>query len=429
MSLNTMRTRIGNYPLPKIPNLCGPNDLARIISHYREHTPPAYHSPISKQGVRKLLALSFNASLMPEEGMYPQFRLVIRQPHDWFFVSAFKKSIQLKEVEVLRRLSPAFSHHESALWVMEHNGKLWCKGIMNISQVGLETRTGRPEFSSNSGPPSLHIQIKGPGHIIVDDGPANSYELRAGRIRQITPFYTIPAITILEDELGKTLMERVVEKEGTEARKYFGGDHGIGTLAIQMLSKIFRASCNMRRGSAFLILPNSDRSLEDYDIKCNYEMTGLDIGNDIVEFWISCVKHAKVLKTDNDRAVKSWNQRNAKLLTNVEILANLGSVDGCVVLNRTLSLRGFGGEITLTDADAKKSSTRFRNAKNGKYITYKNFMRDIGGTRHKSAARFCKVHDGVIAFVVSQEGELRVLYNDGDVYGFGPIDTSHSIDN
>jgi hypothetical protein len=114
------------------------------------------------------------------------------------------------------------------------------------------------------------------------------------------------------------------------------------------------------------------------------------------------------------------------MLTRAELIGNFSCVDGCVVLNRHLQLRGFGSEIKITDVDLEKSPRRFKDLKTGKVLKGSKFLGGIGGTRHKSAARLCKLHAGVVVIVVSQDGELRVFSsNKNSVNGFGPIVTSY----
>src|SRR6185295_2406861 len=69
------------------------------------------------------------------------------------------------------------------------------------------------------------------------------------------------------------------------------------------------------------------------------------------------------------------------------------SVDGCVVLTRKLQLLGFGGEIRVP---TEHSLDEDRHT----------------GTRHRSAARFCKKFPGAIALVVSQDGQVSIFCTD-----------------
>ena len=97
------------------------------------------------------------------------------------------------------------------------------------------------------------------------------------------------------------------------------------------------------------------------------------------------------------------------------------------MLNRRLQLCGFGGEITVTDEVARNAPRKFTDYKTGEEWDYDGFLRGIGGTRHKSAARLCKTHDGILNFVVSQDGQFKVFSSaDGSVDAFGPLDITRA---
>jgi hypothetical protein len=111
------------------------------------------------------------------------------------------------------------------------------------------------------------------------------------------------------------------------------------------------------------------------------------------------------------------------MLTEAEVAGNLSGADGCVVLNRKLQVCGFGGEILVSDDDAQMAIRPFTDVASGDEWSYDDFMKGIGGTRHKSAARLCRAHPNVLVFVVSQNGDLKLFYsNEKQVNGFGPLD-------
>ena len=113
------------------------------------------------------------------------------------------------------------------------------------------------------------------------------------------------------------------------------------------------------------------------------------------------------------------------MLVDAKAVGNLSAVDGCVVLDRHLRVLGFGGIIQVSESDAKTSNRPFQNAVSGEEWPYDEFMKGIGGTRHQSAARLCRVHQGVLVFVVSQDGDLKLLCSDREppqVNGYGPLD-------
>jgi hypothetical protein len=111
------------------------------------------------------------------------------------------------------------------------------------------------------------------------------------------------------------------------------------------------------------------------------------------------------------------------MMMDAETLGNMSMVDGCVVLDRSLRGRAFGTEIVVPDGDARQSPRAFRNVISYEEWAYDDFMHGIGGTRHRSAARLCRVYPNVIVFVVSQDGEFKIICSDdGQVNAFGPLD-------
>lgn len=84
-------------------------------------------------------------------------------------------------------------------------------------------------------------------------------------------------------------------------------------------------------------------------------------------------------------------------------LASLSAVDGAIVMTDKMRLLGFGAEINDTSQTFKiKEFTNFE----------KNIGKDIDielfGTRHRSAFRLCSSFEDLLAFIVSQDGEIQI---------------------
>jgi DNA integrity scanning protein DisA with diadenylate cyclase activity len=124
-------------------------------------------------------------------------------------------------------------------------------------------------------------------------------------------------------------------------------------------------------------------------------------------------------------------QRNlalSQLKSDVAALSELSAVDGCVVLSRDLKLIGFGGEIQVSDDESRLSSAVFTRLSGEVFEdgNYQSILESLGGTRHRSAARLCRVVDDVTVFVVSQDGDLKMICNrENGVYPYGPMDTRY----
>ena len=87
-------------------------------------------------------------------------------------------------------------------------------------------------------------------------------------------------------------------------------------------------------------------------------------------------------------------------------IALLTRVDGLVVLDPNLVVRGYGVEITnWQEPDNLYIATdRFGTPAKLRRASYNHF-----GTRHRSMMRYCAQNPGSIGFVVSQDGEVRVM--------------------
>lgn len=92
-------------------------------------------------------------------------------------------------------------------------------------------------------------------------------------------------------------------------------------------------------------------------------------------------------------------------------IALLTRVDGLVVMDRDLAVRGYGVEITTAEepdhlfiaGDRMATPAKLRPA------SYNHF-----GTRHRSMMRYCFQNPGSVGFVFSQDGEVRVITKMGD---------------
>lgn len=429
MQLHTFR------PLPAsgeravtLPELGGPKDLAAILLQGREGLMrdadgKEWLPPISAAGLYKLMDLAFYASMMPEEGRFPPFTLVNAED-DWRVITVFEPPIPVETVDTLRRLAPSCKIPDCALWIVEHLERLWCSGIVDISSRGCDKQPGYFGVSAVGRAPSLVVQVHGPGHLIA--GETDIYELRAGRMRHVVPFHLVPAIRTLAADLAGTLVQQGLAREGQEARR-FGAEWSFQQCVNRALSRTLQAAIDKRHGGTFVIVPTSSSDFTPFHLATKYKATSLDIGAAMLDLWQACV-HAGRLRDQAgySSAVAICHRFETQLWTKVDVLANLSAVDGCVILNRALQLCGFGAEIQVADEEARTAPRHFRAWESQEVIDYELFMQHIGGTRHRSAARLCQVHEQMIALVVSQDGELRIFCTDGDVYGFGPLDTAFS---
>jgi hypothetical protein len=84
----------------------------------------------------------------------------------------------------------------------------------------------------------------------------------------------------------------------------------------------------------------------------------------------------------------------------------LTRVDGLVLLNHNLEVQGFGVEITEADEPSEiyAASDPWASDSLLKKIDYQQY-----GTRHRSMMRYCAKFPGSVGFVISQDGDVRVM--------------------
>jgi hypothetical protein len=104
-------------------------------------------------------------------------------------------------------------------------------------------------------------------------------------------------------------------------------------------------------------------------------------------------------------------------------ISSLSAVDGAVIMTDKLRLLGFGAELIAVSKELEsiKLITDFkRNA--GEVRNIEHF-----GTRHRSAFRFCSSLENSVAFIVSQDGDLRVVKRVGSEVCVWPIINGTSL--
>ena len=178
---------------------------------------------------------------------------------------------------------------------------------------------------------------------------------------------------------------------------------------------------NCRHGGAILITP--DISLQGLNIKYQIEYDRLrsaleahallqiqnSYTSDIIfgEFVEQFADEIPV-ELYLDEAVFSGDLDNSRseLDGTIWFISLLSRVDGLVLMTPTLEIKGFGVEITVRDEPESVYLASNRNATESslREIDYTHY-----GTRHRSMMRYCSKFPGSIGFVISQDGDVRVI--------------------
>lgn len=404
----------------------GPGELADAILEIKKVLPPAAVSDLSEEGVRQLVTFCYFASLRAEEGRFPHFRIFAPNHHE---VNRLRLSVKfaspvlLDDVDRVRHLAPVASI-DCAICVAERDGKLYCVGLVNLTRSELELLPGRPEvWFSRSTPMGLLVRVDGPGELRASDG-SYTLILRAGALRCVAHFTSIESIAVWLKELSESVYHDFLESSKRDLSGRFGGKWSPLSQLDGLLSDIVGRAVESRHGGAFVVVP--DKSAYQRLIKCKFNTEDTSISAELTEWWTICANYVDCKDPGRiENHVRRWNAKRFELAHCAQAIADLANVDGCVLLDRKLSVLGFGGKINVSDDDIKATGLRYAN-----HVTREDRdeaeIREFG-TRHLSAFRLCKALPGAMVFVVSQDAELRLFFSDDDhVYFYDQLCPSSS---
>jgi hypothetical protein len=108
-----------------------------------------------------------------------------------------------------------------------------------------------------------------------------------------------------------------------------------------------------------------------------------------------------VLYSSLETQIKEYDEA---ILDSIKFFSSLSNIDGSIVVTDKLRLLGFGGEIIL-----EKSKFTILDAVTGEIILLDNY-----GTRHRSTFRLCHSLKNTIAFIISQDGNIKVVKKDNN---------------
>lgn len=399
---------------------CSLAELRRVLVDYRNWvrtTPFDRTAALSNAGLGKLLELAYLVSLRKEEGRYLTMRFFVDRPGRRSpMLAEFDRPVQLAS-HALLKLAPAVGSLEHALHVVEARAgdapALFCDGIASLIDLGLDEMAGsvpgRPENVS-SFPGGLLLTVDGPGILRVYEGL--SVEYAAGKLDPAWPYGTIRPVQESFVAVAESVLDRLAARHGEEARAHFGGVGVLAAVVEEFWSQILQTALAARHGATFVLLP--DRELPDVAIR--YQIRPLDLRDCVYEFWEACVVAHMTAEGDTlDRdAVLQWQRAKVRMRAVARAVGNLSQVDGCVVLTSQLQVLGFGAVIGgrgPSDQVCQCTVAHPRTLEPEGYVS----LSELGlGTRHQSAYRVCDEQAGAIAYVVSQDGGVRLFFSDAD---------------
>jgi hypothetical protein len=382
----------------------GPDDLAKRILDRRRESQEEGEQPsfgeISADGVRRLIQIAYYSSQSPNEGRYPRLTLLV--PAGKETVSPL---IQFEPedltVQTLRRIGPTLASQDYALLVREHVQTLQIRGIAQLRSSLRQIDLGDSAATPLDRPRGFYIEIFGPGDLRARERGA--HRLQAGHCRREMSFMNDDWFREWYDAAAMELFEGWTP--GTHpslAGWTIRPDFAIKRVWLAILLK----AASLRHGGCFVIVPEPPSA-----IRPTFTASECEIGAAIVE-------HCEALRYDDENPqtpltgaeARRRTRLRERLLSLIDAAAHLSSTDGCVVFNRQLRLESFGSMIEV--ADARDPGVKCFRGDSTTPISEDEIR--CFGARRRSAIQLCRACPDAMAFVISQDGDLRIFVRRDD---------------
>jgi hypothetical protein len=406
-------------------------DLAKSVDSYLRQA-SAYSPGVST--LSRFFEVAYFASLKTEEGKPLQLRIALVDPSNpdpinprWPRADRWKITRMPNRLPYtipnLVKLARAADPWSSSLAVyFEPDGTFFIWGLVDQT-VHFNTSLVREGEAGGYAPPGdeselvIHGQVGRGGRQYLEDT-----RLAQDRLvrRQIDVFWQGP----ISDRLSPG-----IEHNHAAVLKSFGEDPPsewddvwLSALTDKWISTLCRILISIQRyrhGGALLLSTKTS----DLDVKypINYRrlttaLVNLGIwkiraslaSDDIFENYMETDKESMPVMLHLDETIAEGNSKDceSEITGCVRFISSLSCVDGLILANPDLSVRGFGVEIrTKKEATNVYLATRATAISKGlKQVDPNHF-----GTRHRSMMRYCMAHPHSLGFVISQDGDIRAL--------------------
>jgi hypothetical protein len=384
--------------------------------------------------LHRILNSAFFASLEREEGRPLRFVLCCA-PDGADVRDGLGEIVPMVPLQVARQLSvasirslaPAVSPDNAALLVRfprEEGRSHPCDitGILHVGEHVARARSGR-SFYYRPAPYALMVEVVDAGELHVYQAGARLVSIKAGHLQNLMAYSALdflpvsPILTTGE----QALRARIVAPRHESPRET--SDFEWTALLNTILCIVNAVRARGHGGTVLLVAPGSERSLP---VRTKFGVAPGEsvLGERFIEFLNT--RHALTearLNRDATPGLMSPAEALAHLqnaafaaeealVDAAEVVAGLAAVDGAVVLTSDLRAIGFGAEIVLDATEpviAHEVTGHLQAPESWPAVDSESF-----GMRHRSALRGVGVAERMVAFVVSQDGQVSLFWKQDD---------------
>ena len=418
---------------PPVADFAGPSDLAKVLIAYRatlgEIKKEIGHGvervgDISDDRIEPLLLHAYHASFSTDEGRPVRSRLFVLEagwdsapPTDLFgwyksmlLMQSFEPPLQLSDERLIVRLSATLQNEGATLIATEHGGTLVVTAIAQLDfQDAARPLLGMPRDPASAWMPGLLVESHGPGNLRVREG-SGEYTLFANRLAvHQSALWLAPVREWLYDVSRSAMDNAARDKDWKHGRVKYpelqASIHVPQTDVRLTWSRILREAIRLGHGGAFVVVPQETPD----QIHTKYRIKPLNLAEKISRVWLAECCLPDGLGVVESSILEEKRLRLHHLVSACHSISSLSATDGCVVMDRGMNVLGFGGTIKAECED----TGRCFNLTCGEEQQADEVLHPLGH-RHRSAFNLCKKVPNSIAFVISQDGDLRVFSSDSE---------------
>jgi hypothetical protein len=397
---------------------------ANLAAALRERWPAGVSLP-AMADLEHFISVAYQASLLYEEGQPVRFRLLLasgtQRPPMNLETSPYILTLAVPrpyEEQEIRRLSPALHAPGSLLAVRPDAAEglvIWA--VLRRQQPPRVEEAPWPVAGAPV-PPVLLLDVRGPGSLVFYCGSQRVLTLQHGHIEG-HGFVDYPVawsrgrfaenVLALEQHLGAEVVAATPELHPLAG--------ALSHYIVRCMVSRVRASGH---GGLLVLVPTA--KLRQYigaqaTLRPKYPVTQPDSMPPYMRLLLAIVVRLRELDDI------SWQRYeladDARLLElagaidqYADLLADLMTVDGALVISKQLAVAGFGVEVYAPQLDLRQ----VYRALDADATQLRAEPADHGGTRHRAAYRLCAAEPESMAIVVSQDGGVRFVHaQDGKV--------------
>lgn len=392
--------------------------------------------PITETVLHQLFKILFYTSLKTEEGQYIKVTVTLIDPNDpdplpprsplpdrWQFVK-FKKRIPL-DVKNLTKLSKAADIWSSSVAVyFDANGNLFIWGMLDQA-LHYQSFLNYEIDSKPEQPGLIQVTIKDVGSLFVLMG----YELIAHLRQEVVTTKYIDVFNygeirkILESNNSdiESIIEGYLQKKYEPLDYYNEWKEYVRNEINQSITRLLLRIQNYQHGGAILITDDFETNLEikyfvDYQRLSSSIIkvikAKIDHYNAEEEIFVDYLDQTPQrdippsLHMEETENKSQLQHAKNELKGAIRFVGSLSCVDGLVLMDQSLNVKGFGVIIKMKRLPVKVYISRNATINDDRLIEAEP---NSFGTRHQSMFYYCWRKPGSIGFVISQDGDIRAI--------------------